>query len=343
VRASSAGVAMTSSGIAGLDAAAGGGLAVGSLTLLVEDSRTTHYDALARLFLAQGLAHGHAVALAQQHAPASKSFATLPSPRGYAPPGGQTRPASGGGGGAGGADGLNIAWRYAQAKASGTVAGTTSIDSTAATYRHAFDLSDTCAPPESAPVSHLGLGRSDRLSVLLRDVRSHLNSATRRGLLARLAVCGLVPSLWDVDTGSLERFLHLLRVQVQRSGAVALVTVPKDALSPQLVRESDLVLRLDTFEGRGAGAAGLGGEWLGTLTVAKRFSPLGSVKAVSRQTDVWVFKRGRRKYAFEPAAAAPEVDDDAWEASKQPPKGAAATNSQGPLCAPGPQGNKFEF
>jgi hypothetical protein len=339
VRTSTSGVAMTSSGAAGMDAALGGGLPLGSLALLVEDAPTTHHDALARLFLAQGLAHGHAVALAQQHVPPADTLAALPAAGGFAPVGGAVQRGGGGGGG----DGLSIAWRYAQ-QGKGA-AGVASSSSAAAMYRHAFDLSEAVSPAADAPVSHLGLGRSSSLSVLLEDVRAHVRSARKRGLLARVAVCGLCSELWDVDTVSLQRFLHLLRVIVQRADAVAVVSVPRYAVYPKLLREADIVMRLDTFEGKGAGEAGLGSEWLGVLRIEKSYVVPGAVIFAQRRVDMWVFKRGRRRYVFEVAAAAPDVDEPPSKALSESPADAVAATAggAGSLCAPGPQQNKYEF
>jgi hypothetical protein len=87
--------------------------------------------------------------------------------------------------------------------------------------------------------------------------------------------------------------------------------VPRDSVTDVLVRESDVVLALDTFGGKGAGVVGLGSEWLGVMTVDKPFRPLGMFKSVPIGTGVWVFKRGRRKYVIEPAATAPDVEDRA--------------------------------
>lgn len=330
---------MTSWGISGLDAAAGSGLPLGSLTMLVEDTPTAHHDAFMRLFVAQGLAHGHAVAVARSTAPASDLFAALPAPR--TAPGRDSNVASERQRPPGGEESLRIAWRYAKAK-SASSAAMSGVSEGAAVFRHTFDLSETCVAAEDAPVSYLGFGRSDSLREVLSDIQAHVRSAKRKGLFARVAVCCLDPNLWELDIGSLAKFMHLLRVAVERAGAVAVVSVPRTAYSLSLEREADLVLLVDSFNGKGAGVAGLGDEWLGVVSVEKMFRPAGALKCVAGEANIWVFKRGRRKYIFEPAAVAPDAEDGGDDMDSVPGQKPSSRASEG-LCAPGPQASKYDF
>lgn len=317
-RATTSGHVQTSTGTAGLDAALGGGLAVGSLTLLAEDTPTAHHTHLMRLYLAQGVAHGHAVALACPSGPAGAVMTGLP---GMSP------------GGAGGAEArraaragaaLDIAWRYAvEAEVAGRVtAGEGSV------YRHGFDLSSVGDGGKGAAVSYLGFGRSLKTEVLVEDVEAHIASAKKRGLLARVGVVGLGGGVWEGGTDA--AVVHRLRVAAQRAGGVVVVTMPASSIGSGVVREADVFLRLETFGGRGAGVAGLGGEWLGVLNIDKSYRR-------GKGANLWVFKRGRRKYVFEIAAAAPDEEESEDEVGVKVGKG------EGTLCASGPQSNKFEF
>lgn len=305
---SSLGVTVTSTGNEGVDAAVGGGLPLGSLTVLVEDFPTAHYDYFVRIFLAQGLAHGHAVALAQLHAPPAGSFAALPKPRvdneSDVATASDDRNIE--------VPDVNIAWRYTQGSA---VTAMHNIPSKTVNggaedcYRHTFDLSDIFTLDSTAPISHLGYGSSRCLGDMMRDIAAHIRSSKLRNRLARVAVVGLQSALWEESILSVPAFVHHLKVLAERSQAVLLVTVPGFTASDAIYREADIVLKLDTFGGRGAEVAGLGSDWLGVLSIEKPFRPCGTLKTLDVNCYFWVFKRSRRKYVVEPAAAAPELDD----------------------------------
>jgi len=73
------GTLLVSSGHAALDGVVGGGLAAGSVTLLEPDWRGAHATAVASLFAAQGIAHGHPLVLATSTAAeAGRLLASLP-------------------------------------------------------------------------------------------------------------------------------------------------------------------------------------------------------------------------------------------------------------------------
>ncbi|KAJ1488135.1 PAXNEB protein-domain-containing protein, partial [Baffinella frigidus] len=70
---------LTSTGLAGLDASLGGGLALGTVVCVVEDSPSAVHSVLLRHVVAQGLAHGQSVLLCQADGDA-RLAETLPSP-----------------------------------------------------------------------------------------------------------------------------------------------------------------------------------------------------------------------------------------------------------------------
>ena len=68
---------LTSTGLATLDSALGGGVALGTVVCLIEDSPTECYALLLKHFLAQGLVHGHASVLCSAD---DDLLRTLPAP-----------------------------------------------------------------------------------------------------------------------------------------------------------------------------------------------------------------------------------------------------------------------
>jgi hypothetical protein len=155
---------LTSSGLAELDSALGGGLALGTVACVVEDNPSECHALLLKHFLAQGLVHGHASVLCSADDALVRALPAAIQPgseEGGA--GDKTRLPGPGAGlrasasshGRGGLETpkdehLKIAWRY---KESLSVAGRHSASpssSTAADYCLRFDLSKTQDASEGA-------------------------------------------------------------------------------------------------------------------------------------------------------------------------------------------------
>lgn len=354
---STAGSSVTSSGCECFDVALGGGFPVGAVVLLVEDDATNHHDAFTRLFLAQGLAHSHAVALAQQHSLAQDTFACLPSPRIRAansslsaphseldstrtplqrdgPRSESTSPAS-----------IEIAWRYAATAEEQKSRYRPKLAKTAADTSIPMDLSTLCAPQPDAAVSFLGLDQDEPdLKAILGDIASHVATAKQRSLFARVAIAGLVPQLWDETNLSICQFVHGMRTIVASANAVALITAPSEASTAAVRRMVDAVLEINTYGGKGAGVVGFGDEWNGTIAVKKSFRPHHCIRAFKPVSDVWVFKRGRRKYAFEQATAAPDRDQSTDDSNSSTRTNAPATfTSLGGCSSVGNEARNVDF
>lgn len=331
---------ITSWGLRPMDVALGGGLPLSSLVVVAEDSPTTYHIPFLSYVTAQGLRHGHAVAVASLCSSADLIVNNLPACVSQDSPENPTHtmssvrvPA---------APDMKIAWRYRNSGA--TQPFHTSSKSHLRSFTADFDLSEHDEIPKNAALSSIPVDLNRQpLKTLLTNISQHFQKASQLRLLSRVIIHGLSTALLsdtpDSDL-SLTQFLAQLRALISVYGAVGVVSCAADVPYPIMRTSGDAFVAIDSFSGRGAGVAGLGSEWLGVIIVKKTFR-LGC-RSLAGRGDVWVFKRGRRKYTMERATAAPEEAENNLTASE-------STASQGDssvtsaLCAPGPSATKYEF
>lgn len=304
--------AITSWGLRAVDVALGGGLPLSSLTIVAEDKPTSYHIPLLSYVSAQGLANTHAVAVASFSVPAATIIQNLPAKIDSSttvPTLPLSQTAATAHGPVSSAD-LKIAWRYRTSNSRPIQA----VPSSAVrTFTSDFDLSQTSTLPTNAALSCLPLNLSNTPYLsLLENISQHMEKASERRLLSRIVVHGVTTAIEKganaKDDLSVVHFLSRLRSLTRIYGAVAVVSVAPDIPHTVARACADGLIQLDSFDGRGAAVAGLGSEWLGVLIVKKTFR-YGAGPALRGRGDVWVFKRGRRKYSFERATAAPEDED----------------------------------
>lgn len=320
---------ITSTGLRTLDNALGGGLPLATLTLIAEDEPSTYHRALCSYIIAQGLIHSHTIAVASFLTPAASLFNNLPAcvDAAVAQPHASRQSPD-----------MEIAWRYQKRD----VAPIVSTDRSRA-YISEFDLSQPLKLPTNAAISSLGRGVSASLDQVLQQLEEHMKRAAKRRLLTRVVIFGL--SDMQADNGMhnvqhLIRFLCQLRALTRTYGAVAIVTCPREVPFMALRASADAVLKIDSFGGRGAGIAGLGKEWLGVVIVEKTFR-CGFGRCLRGKGDVWVFKRGRRKYVMERATAAPDLEGEDEEGG--PGSKHSESNAEGTICGTGPKSSGMDF
>lgn len=300
---------VTSWGHRSIDAALSGGILLHTLTIVTEDHPSSYYRPITSYIIAQGLQHDHTIAIASFDTRPQLVLNSIPaatnkdvSTHGYTTDARER------------AD-MKIAWRYQNPQQSHNYPNIIHGESTMA-FASDFDLSQPPSIPSSAPISLLptqSVGADTTpLSTLLSNLKLHLEKSTSQSKLTRVLITGLSPinppsmtssSASDI---SLTHFLVHLRSLLKLHSAIGVVTCSHDTPSRLQAVCADNWLELNSFNGLGGGVAGLGSEWLGVMVVRKIYHGLGrSKKGVG---DVWVFKRGRRKYVFERATAAPEGD-----------------------------------
>lgn len=329
---------ITSFGLAPIDAAIGGGLPLATLTILTEDFPSAYFRAFASYVIAQGLFHKHAVAVASFDTSTRHILQSLPAVRDVPENTNPVHVARAA------VHDMKIAWRYQKyADPSTHIASRQSAPSLALD----FDLSTNYSIPSNAPISCLDRDTfSLSLTVLLEQLEMHLSKAAEEKRLARIVVQGLsnafISHKHDI---SINEFLSRLRGLCRVHRCVAVVTCARDVPLRIQAVASDALIQLDSFEGKGAGVAGLGKEWLGVLVIRKTYRQ-GCGPGVRGKGDVWVFKRGRRKYTMERATAAPDEagEDDQTENTVvvDADQGQSSQKTGSGICTSKPQ-PAFEF
>lgn len=341
------GAPITSWGLRSIDAALGGGLPLGSMTVVLEDEPTAYHLPLCSYVVAQGIQAGHSVAVASFDTPAEQLLKNLPA---------CVKKQPGDTGRAGipleqrNVTEMKIAWRYQKSADPTThiVSGDTSRS-----FAYDFDLSETSDLPQNAAISCLGRGVSASLDALLGQLYSHLEKSARRNLLSRIVIHGLSLA-YSGDSrnpaDAVARFLCRVRALTRFFGAVAVVSCTEDVSYRAALISSDAAVKIDSFGGRGAGVAGLGKEWLGVLIVKKSYRD-GRSPSLKGKGDVWVFKRGRRKYVMERATAAPDEEENGRPVPNKevhlPNRSASSTAhdavGSNHLCGTRPDGSGIDF
>jgi hypothetical protein len=145
---------LTSSGLAALDSALGGGIALGTVLCVIEDSPSECHALLVKHFLAQGLVHGHATALCSAEDDLIRALPEPIQPGEGGAEASETRPSSSassrnaraysrGGEEKPKEDHLKIAWRYKDSLSVAERQAASPSSSVAADYCLRFDLSRT--------------------------------------------------------------------------------------------------------------------------------------------------------------------------------------------------------
>ncbi|KAI8915628.1 Elongator complex protein 4 [Gorgonomyces haynaldii] len=271
---------LTSTGVASLDELLGGGLPLSSLILLKEDRFTGYALVLLRYFLAQGVAHGHSVALATMDIEAeammqelmgiveNKTESSVEEDADYVPamPGvrgsvgrsmGRLREAD---------DKMHIAWRYQHLPQFTTQLSLSQRDTA---YCHTFDLTKRMQQQylENVPVSlndDKNLSKNiletllDRFKQMLQDPR-HIQGQGKSML--RIGLHSICSSGWEqVKKEEWAKFLNELKILMRERHCVCMVTVPahlygdfhglkSDPMIRQLEHIADSVLEIESFAG----------------------------------------------------------------------------------------------
>lgn len=265
------GARVVSSGIRGLDELLGGGVALGTLTVIVEDGISALHAQILASFARDAQVHAHPLAIALPTATANDFISVIDStttttissivPTDQAPK-------------------LNIAWRYAQNSSTPrSSSSSSSIQSQART--------DT-------PITRLGFP-DVRIDTLLSGIREHCK---RPGV--KRVIIGTLGSLWHWNTIVIHQLLAALRI----SDTAVLITVPCNTNISDLSLTADAVLVMSALPSSSTPKAPSG---VAVLHKAPHIAP-GRWLGVRGST--YVYRATRRGIAFDRAAIEPQHDDD---------------------------------
>lgn len=359
---------LVSTGVPSLDHILGGGLAVGTLLLIEEDTYSTYSNLLLKYFLAEGVVSGHEVFTASAGDIPHEIFKDLPAPlTDEIPRQVDKKNVSEGPGSA--EDTMKIAWRYQN------LPKLESVSLTSARFGNYYDISKTMSPDmlQSAKTHSFYLpniipldgtcGSSSEMSCdylqLLQSIQSVVHqggfdgSNPQKGQknILRIGIQCLGSVLWGDDIctheqpdnlHSLTRFLYALRGLLRSSLSVGLITMPthliqNKAIIARVRNLSDTVVGLESFIGSEKESNPLYKDYHGLFLVHK-IPRLNSLISDVSDTKDLAFKLKRKMFSIERLHLPPDLSDTVSRSSKQDLAGSTKLLSSG--CGSAAAGKK---
>ncbi|XP_075423447.1 elongator complex protein 4 isoform X2 [Ascaphus truei] len=326
---------LLSCGVPALDHVLGGGLAIGTLLLIEEDTYSTYSHLLLKYFLAEGVVNGHEVFVASANEDPTDILQDLPAPLINEIPkqgdGVNTQAAAASAPDS--QDTMKIAWRYQN------LPQVQSVPIYPSRFGHYYDVSKTM-PPEmlwAAKCHHFYLPQrmswDQKLRVckmacdynpLLESIQRVIhqegfdgsNPQKRQKNVLRIGIQSLGSVLWGDDIcsedhpqnlHSLTRFLYALRGLLRMSLSVCVITVPthliqNKAITLRVRNLSDTVVGLESFIGSERETNPLYKDYHGLLHV-HQIPRLNSLISDVSDTKDLAFKLKRKLFTIEYAYA----------------------------------------
>ncbi|XP_024534080.1 elongator complex protein 4 isoform X2 [Selaginella moellendorffii] len=223
---------LVSTGVADLDKLIGGGIGMGKLVVVMEDTHAPHHLVLLRYFMAQAVSHGQPLLLATALASPTHFLSTLPAPSASA---GQFHNEAG----------LRIAWQYHKYDLGQSQQGQDG-------YVSSFDMRKSCTPGRVQCHSFSGA----KVDSFLKQCRGFVSSLASSGEIGRIALhsicapqCMEFCSEWELLSS-----LLYLKALLLNANAVALVTLPASLLAASSSKRwqhlADILLSVKALPGK---------------------------------------------------------------------------------------------
>ncbi|XP_067000679.1 elongator complex protein 4 [Anabrus simplex] len=309
---------LTSLGVPSFDAVVGGGIPVGTVILIEEDTYGTFARLLIKYFLAEGVVSGHALLCASQDIDPEHLIQELPSPiesdHSFCSGGGPEEK-------------MTIAWRYQNLRSVQSSPGGLQLG-------HHFDLTRIMPPdmlkdvsitswngPAEGNNNMIGIFRNPLYAELLEYVRNKINAGQfdfsaipdKRNLL-RVAIHSIGSPLWDPTSGEdLLLFFYSLRALMRSSYAVCMVSVPSHILEdmPMLkkcIHLCDTAVKLESFSGSDKETNPVFRDYHGLFHINK-LSAINTLACHVPDSFDLAFKLRRRKFVIEKLHLPPELQE----------------------------------
>ncbi|XP_063294964.1 elongator complex protein 4 [Pelobates fuscus] len=357
---------LLSTGVPSLDHILGGGIAVGTLLLIEEDTYNTYSKLLSKYFLAEGVVNGHELYIASASEDATNILQGLPAPLldeipkkdDHKPGLKEDTP-----------DTMKIAWRYQN------MAKVESLPISSSRFGHYYDLSKTMSKEMLQTVQSSGFYLPDMFldqeknvlcpscemtcdyHQLLESIQRVIheggydgsNPQNRQKNILRIGIQSLGSVLWGDDIcsrehprnlHSLTKFLYALRGLLRSSLSVCVITVPAHLIQNKAIMMrvrslSDTVVGLESFIGSERETNPLYKDYHGLLHVHK-IPRLNSLISDASDTKDLAFKLKRKLFAIERLHLPPDLSDTVSRLSKPDLAGSAKLlSSECGSAAPG--------
>ncbi|XP_015595052.1 elongator complex protein 4 [Cephus cinctus] len=315
---------LISTGIPSLDHVIGGGLPVGSILLIEEDTYNSYAKIMLKYFMAEGIVSSHSLLIASRDTKPTQLLAELPAVAVSSSTKSKTQATD---------EQMKIAWRYQNMKI---------VDASPTggqVFGRFYDLTKTM---DSADIEHADIIKWDGNDLkckaesfennayvdLLKTVQETLkhgqflvsDNPEKRKIL-RIAIQSLGSRLWLCNTEEstrcdLLKFLYCFRSLLRSSYAVATITVPAqnfdntDALVERIEHLSDTAVRLESFAGSAKETNPIFRDYHGLLHI-KKLSAFNTLAPHNPESTDLAFKLRRKKFVIEVLHLPPELDDTA--------------------------------
>ena len=319
---------LTSTGTPHLDSLLGGGLPLGSLLLLQEDSGGSYGKLLVRYFLSEGLVHNHALLAVQGGG--REILSTLPSIEEKGEVGKKEKEAD---------EKMKIAWRYqGQSNTKG--------ETTTGSRTHTFNLLKTVSKDvvDKADTSHINLEdletsekgwKGSKYAALLSSIQANLGQGfmlegkeVPPSKVLRLGIISLGDLGWGAREDAsihLPTFLLGLRALLRSSLCVAMISLPSHLhasinLSERLTLCSDFVVELESFDETQTKVGSAYKDYHGLVRLLKLPS-LGALcppPHLSTASAELVFKSRRTQFVIEKFCLPPDLGEKVSRDTKAP-------------------------
>ncbi|XP_041472160.1 elongator complex protein 4-like [Lytechinus variegatus] len=335
---------LISTGVPSLDHLLGGGLVVGSVLLIEEDTFGSYANLLLRYFLAEGVMCGHGLMVASAEEQPKHLLKALPHPVDDDKETTQRMDE----------EKMKIAWRYQHLPQH-------QLSETGQQFGHSYDLNrlmgesrlttvkTNCFYLPSEKISHHDNSINPAYQRLFSKVESEITEGgysltadaaksqgvTNRNIL-RLGIHSLASPLWEVNsiqqsTVSLCRFLHALRGILRVSLAVCVLTIPTHLYQDEskvrrIERLCDTVIRLESFAGSDKETNPVYKEYHGLFHI-RRLPRLNSLTSYLPDSLDLAFKLRRKKLTIEKLHLPPDLSETVSRSQEDPAKKAARNAS----------------
>lgn len=312
---------LASTGIPSLDHILGGGLPIGSIFIIEEDTYEVYSKIMVKYFMAEGVITDQSVFIGSLDVKPSQLIREMPSiitePAKSEPQGSD--------------DPMKIAWRYQNMKVVDPSPGG------GQPLGHFYDLTKPMDPSviENADITewydeewhgkgtifhntnYLNLLKSINEAVKAGEFSIFANPAKRK--LLRIAIHSLGSKLWfsdkaDDTSADIIKFLYYLKAILRNSYAIVTITIPTcnfenlDGVVEQIEHIADVAVKLDAFSQAKMETNPLFKDYHGQLYL-KKLAALNTLAPHIPESKDLVFKLRRKKFVIEVLHLPPEVSE----------------------------------
>ncbi|XP_011298792.1 elongator complex protein 4 [Fopius arisanus] len=313
---------LISTGIPSLDNIIGGGLPIGSILLIEEDTYGNYGKIVLKYFLAEGAVVSHSLFVASQDTKPEQLISELPAVVEESPGAPNEMPTD---------EKMQIAWRYQNMRILDSSPKNRHI------FGHFYDLTKKI-DQEMLNNTDITLWNGENLTYeatgfqnnayidLLKTVQEtlkkgdfYVNANPERRNILRIGLHSLGSRLWLGDTeesmhNDLLKFLYSFRALLRNSFAVAAITVPSQCFQGhndiigRMEHLADTAVSLESFAGSSKETNPVFRDYHGLLRI-KKLSAINTLAPHCPESFDLAFKLRRKKFIIEILHLPPELDD----------------------------------